>query len=336
MQKLLGDKLYVFDLTPYEITQQTEDASVIYVQNECIDGYKELNVSLADKIEGFNQFVLCITDPWKEGVEPAPGYTLTISGNSIHDNIDVYFDNVQQPVNMTYENVEADTVIKIVPTQDVSRYELIEGATWDSEAQAWLATMSDEDLTIEINYTPVYTITLNGTNLTNDNVTIKINNEAVELAGSYEVPASVWFEIYPTFGPSNYSLSSSPSIEWSDDEPVHWYTKDQDVTINLAYTAPKQDPELAWSANSATVNMVSPEGVPTLTNPHNVDVTYSSSDTDVAYFTPENGDIPLLAGNGNATISAIFAGNETYNASTVSYDLTVEGGSGESGSSDDQ
>lgn len=264
MQKLLGDKLYVFDLTPYEITQQTEDASVIYVQNECIDGYKELNVSLADKIEGFNQFVLCITDPWKEGVEPAP----------------------------------VQTVVLTAP------YDL---SIFDEAANGWVVmTQDSEDPTLEkgdVEYGKTYSVE--------------------QRSG---IGASATVNMDPNYLTGEQGIVGAAFTIPNDGTATN-------CTITLT---PKQDPELAWSANSATVNMVSPEGVPTLTNPHNVDVTYSSSDTDVAYFTPENGDIPLLAGNGNATISAIFAGNETYNASTVSYDLTVEGGSGESGSSDDQ
>ena len=235
MQKLLGDKLYVFDLTPYEITQQTADASVIYVQNECIDGYKELNVSLADKIEGFNQFVLCISDPWKEGVEPVPCYTLTISGNNIHDNIDVYFDNVQQPVNMTYENVEADTVIKIVPKQDVARYELIEGATWDSEAQAWLATMPDEDLTIQINYTPVYTLYISGNY---SEYTVKVNDGQPEgPSGRIDNLESGDVVIFtPTYDHTYYNVSQN--LFWNQDISAWEITMgDEDTSVSLEFTA---------------------------------------------------------------------------------------------------
>lgn len=60
---------------------------------------------------------------------------------------------------------------------------------------------------------------------------------------------------------------------------------------------------------------------PTLTNEHSVTVTYSSSDDNVASI-DENGDITLII-MGSATITASFAGDETYEADEASYLLTV-------------
>lgn len=152
MQKLLGDKLYVFDLTPYEITQQTEDASVIYVQNECIDGYKELNVSLADKIEGFNQFVLCVTDPWKEGVEPASEYTLFIGGNYSEYTIKV---NDGEPAGPTgrIDGLQSGDAIYFTPTQDREYYTISGNLCWDEVRQHWEIIMGNEDVGVSIEYT---------------------------------------------------------------------------------------------------------------------------------------------------------------------------------------
>ena len=61
---------------------------------------------------------------------------------------------------------------------------------------------------------------------------------------------------------------------------------------------------------------------PTLTNPHNLTVSYTSSKEEVATINA-NGDITLV-GAGTTTISAIFEGNDTYEASTVTYSLTVK------------
>ena len=74
MQKKVGDALYVLDLTPYTITEDT-DVSIIYVQNEKIKEYKELNTELASKIHGFNQFILAVQPlPWADGGgDPGPG-----------------------------------------------------------------------------------------------------------------------------------------------------------------------------------------------------------------------------------------------------------------------
>ena len=80
MQKKVGDALYVLDLTPYVITEDT-DVSIIYVQNEKMKEYKELNTELASKIHGFNQFIMTVLPrPWADGGDD-PGqtrHTLTV------------------------------------------------------------------------------------------------------------------------------------------------------------------------------------------------------------------------------------------------------------------
>jgi uncharacterized protein YjdB len=64
-----------------------------------------------------------------------------------------------------------------------------------------------------------------------------------------------------------------------------------------------------------------------LTNTHNLPVTYSSSDTNVATV-DENGAVTIEShGNvftGSTIIMASFAGNENYNAKEVSYTLSVD------------
>ena len=72
MQKKVGNALYVFDTTPFTITEDT-DAEVIYVQQEYLKGYLELNTELESKIKTFNQWLLCVNAPWAEEVTPGPG-----------------------------------------------------------------------------------------------------------------------------------------------------------------------------------------------------------------------------------------------------------------------
>lgn len=74
MQKKVGNALYVFDTTPFTITQDT-DAEVIYVQQEYLKGYLELNTELESKIKTFNQWLLCVNAPWAAEVTPGPGPT---------------------------------------------------------------------------------------------------------------------------------------------------------------------------------------------------------------------------------------------------------------------
>lgn len=68
-QKKIGDILYVFSTTPFEITQDT-DATTIRVQQECLEGYKSLNASIASKIVPFNYHVMVATvQEWNEYVD---------------------------------------------------------------------------------------------------------------------------------------------------------------------------------------------------------------------------------------------------------------------------
>ena len=118
----------------------------------------------------------------------------------------------------------------------------------------------------------------------------------------------------------NYHVLCTNTPEWAP------YVDEPDPT-------PKEDPELAWSANSATVTIGADDNVfPRLSNPNDiVEIVYNSSNSAAADIN-DYGEITIIA-PGETTISAIFAGDETYSPSTVSYALTVEEGGGESGGS---
>ena len=60
---------------------------------------------------------------------------------------------------------------------------------------------------------------------------------------------------------------------------------------------------------------------PTLNNPHQLPLTWSSSNKDVA--TVNASGVVTIVGAGETVISAAFAGNDTYGANTISYTLTV-------------
>lgn len=84
-----------------------------------------------------------------------------------------------------------------------------------------------------------------------------------------------------------------------------------------------QDAGLAFSKDKVSIVLgtENPE-YPTLTNPHELTVVYSSSNTDVAEINAETGVITLKA-DGKTTIKATFAGNDEYLAGEASYELTV-------------
>ena len=99
-------------------------------------------------------------------------------------------------------------------------------------------------------------------------------------------------------------------------------TTEYDITVNVVKTATS----LTWSADSYTATIASPSNLfPTLTiNPEAIkgSVTYSSSYPEYATIDAA-GNIRLLAA-GTTTITASYAGDEDYNASSDTYELTVE------------
>lgn len=70
---------------------------------------------------------------------------------------------------------------------------------------------------------------------------------------------------------------------------------------------------------------------PTLTNPHSLTVTYSSSDPAVATVDENSGDITFV-GNGTTTITASSAKTETYKSGRAEYQIIVTGAPAEKGS----
>lgn len=86
-----------------------------------------------------------------------------------------------------------------------------------------------------------------------------------------------------------------------------------------------KDPGISFGETTYTANITDKDDTyrsyVSLTNPNNLSVTYSSSKTDVAEVN-NNGEVKIL-GVGTTTISAAFAGDDTYMKATVSYELTV-------------
>ena len=79
--------------------------------------------------------------------------------------------------------------------------------------------------------------------------------------------------------------------------------------------------DFKYSAASFTANIGESNSFPTLTNTHSLPVTYQSTEESVATIN-SSGEITLVD-EGTTTIKAVFAGNSSYKAKTVSYVLTV-------------
>ena len=115
-------------------------------------------------------------------------------------------------------------------------------------------------------------------------------------------------------GPGTTVLSQ----EFAGDDEYLPFSK----SYNLEVEDITVDPEIAWSQNSATVQIGESNSFPTISNPHNVGLRFSSSDENVATVNQETGEVSLVAA-GNCTISCTSIQDADYYSSTVEYSLTI-------------
>ena len=142
-----------------------------------------------------------------------------------------------------------------------------------------------------------------------------------------------------------YSISSYGTMLCNTSSPrFTTYTSDPSASMIQANlymeydngTTPvvKDDVTMSFSSASASATVGEDFTEPTLsTTPSGLTVSYSSSDTSVATVNSSTGEVTLVAA-GTTTITASFAGNDSYNAGSASYTLTVS--AAQSGGSSDQ
>ncbi len=94
------------------------------------------------------------------------------------------------------------------------------------------------------------------------------------------------------------------------------------ITVTYGEGTVKEDVTMEFSATSVTAKLGEDFTAPTLTTtPNGLEVTYTSDKEEVATVAAD-GTVTLV-GAGTTTITATFAGNDTYNAGSASYTLTV-------------
>lgn len=87
----------------------------------------------------------------------------------------------------------------------------------------------------------------------------------------------------------------------------------------------KESAELAYATTTVNKATTDQPFINPLTNEHGVEVVYSSDNKAVATVDAATGEV-TIKGAGTTTISAIFAGDDTYSKQTVSYTLNVSRG----------
>ena len=184
---------------------------------------------------------------------------------------------------------------------------------------------------------PLLTISSTKRAIYSNDVTIKDAN--MNISGVVE---DIWFSNLIVQSSTIDVSATSPDgaiCEWIDliltdcyiDTPEHGVydksdrrveDKDGNPAMHVIIKAGKRPHELAFSATEASAKMDETFTPPTLTNPNNLDVTWTSSDESVAIVNSVTGEVILIA-PGTTTITATFAGNDDYEAGSVSYDLTI-------------
>ena len=139
-------------------------------------------------------------------------------------------------------------------------------------------------------------------------------------------------QVYSGKGLENADFSSKEDLQVGDQVTVCGYVKLFESTpefdknnylVNYEPAAQKTEPGLSYETTEFNVNLGDTFVAPTLTNPYNLTVTYTSSNEDVATVDATTGIVTIVAG-GSATITASFSGNDTYKAGEASYTIKVK------------
>lgn len=207
------------------------------------------------------------------------------------------------------------------------------GTTWYGTTNTYLDKVSvtiDNDIMTIDESVSVYTLEKsgNGYTLMNDEGKYLYASGAKKLALSSD--PKVWtmtehssgiIMTYGSYGTILYNVNS-PRFTTYTSSPnasmiyANLYVEYAEIT--------KKDVTLTFNATefTGTVGETFNDAVLTV-NPTGLTITYSSDNTDVATVDATTGEVTLL-GAGSVTITATYAGSDSYNSATASYTITVE------------
>lgn len=156
-----------------------------------------------------------------------------------------------------------------------------------------------------------------GTPVVLQNVVLKWKPETLEETLTENVQYTVTYN-NTNIGNVDSDVTATITFNAIDDTN---YTGSTNKLFKIKHTD-KANPNISWPSDTVTVQIGEQNTFQALTNPRNLQVTYSSSKTGVA--TIDANGVITLVNDGTTLISAIFTGNNEYNAKTVTYTLTVQ------------
>ena len=284
MQKKVGNALYVFDTTPFTITEDT-DAEVIYVQQEYLKGYLELNTELESKIKTFNQWLLCVNAPWAVEVTPGPGpgptpayHLLTVSDvNELYitgynseqlpgDYSNDWFDEINRnqrdavmidsdEYNKIYCNAGAKVFIMSNPSdfETMTGLELIQTTDY---GEKYGFIMGDSDMTVNYSYTEKPKYNINFTEDSNASGDINVAPSTQMIAGN-----NVVLRFMNGQNSSSVAVTST-DVELTYDQPndEYYFTMpEHDVNIKAVYTVPMRNINFTADSNATADLRIDPQ-----------------------------------------------------------------------------
>ena len=156
-----------------------------------------------------------------------------------------------------------------------------------------------------------------------ESATITTDNTSLIYTGKAQEPT-----VTVKLGESTLNLSKDYSVTYKNNTNAGQATvtvtglRTYFGTKDYSFTIAKATPTLSFSAETASLTMGEEvTGLPTLSNPGELAVVFSSSDTDVATVSEDGAITPVAPGK--TTISAAISDTTNYEALTASYVLTV-------------
>lgn len=157
------------------------------------------------------------------------------------------------------------------------------------------------------------------------------DNSTIQYWISDNGQTTVQMEVYQGKNLNNQTFSSIEDLQLGDIVTVYGQLKKYNETpqfdkgnyiVSLEHST-KADPELSYSPDSYTISLGETFTAPTLTNPHNLPVTYSSDKDEVATVDANTGAITLGTSAGTVIVTAKFAGDDDFVPGQASYTLVV-------------
>ncbi len=236
----------------------------------------------------------------------------------------------------SFANGQGDFTIKNVTLGSGLSYVWIYDNTYKYEkASAYVSGAAHEAVSYLIS--PELIIGSNKSKLTFDQAANKLNGAAVKdyfkvVVIEGETETEVAPDVYPLGTDWNF-VSSTISLADYNGKTIKIgfkYTSTSSVAgtweiknFKVTDVKTKMSPELSFGEiTEFEANVGEDFTAPTLTNPNNLTVTYSSSNENVALVDEATGEI-VIGAAGVAVITASFAGNDDYNAGSASYTITV-------------